>query len=275
MEYKSLTCVPTCEVGARDILVALLAEIGFESFSEKDDGTLLAYIATKNYTKDIDNILKGNDFISYLQHFSWENIEDKNWNEVWESQYQPVLIDECYIRAPFHQANVSAEYEVIIMPKMSFGTAHHETTKLMIKYLLETAVSHKSFLDMGCGTSVLAILAAMKYANPVVAIDNDEWAYNNSLENVKNNNKNIEVLLGDKTLLSGRKFDVIFANINRNILLADMDAYANSLNAGGKLFMSGFYVDDLKMIKDKAISLGLTFQSFKEENKWVAAHFNK
>ncbi|NTW25520.1 MAG: 50S ribosomal protein L11 methyltransferase, partial [Lentimicrobium sp.] len=166
------------------------------------------------------------------------------------------------------------EYEIVIEPKMSFGTAHHETTALMIEYLLEENMSGLSTLDMGCGTGVLAILALMRGASPVTAIDNDEWAYRNSLENVeRNKSASIDVYLGDAALLAGKKFDFIIANINRNILLNDMEAYCASLNKGGTLLMSGFYFEDLPVIRNSASSLGLTYDGHKERNNWVAACF--
>jgi len=192
-----------------------------------------------------------------------------------ESQYEPVLIDNrCMVRAPFHEPRAGVEFDIVIMPKMSFGTAHHETTKQMIQYLLSTDVSGKSLLDMGSGTAVLAILARMKGAFPVSAFDNDEWAYNNALENVQSNNfADIEVLLGDSSLLAGRKYDIILANINRNILLNDIPVYRESLNAGGKLFMSGFYSEDLPLIEAKANESGLGIMSNRVENNWMAACF--
>jgi ribosomal protein L11 methyltransferase len=194
---------------------------------------------------------------------------------VWESQYEPVLIDNrCMVRAPFHPQPVGVEFDIVIMPKMSFGTAHHETTKLMIQYLLSLQVSGKSLLDMGSGTAVLAILARMKGAFPVSAVDNDEWAFNNAVENVKSNKfADIEVVLGDSSFLSDKKFDIILANINRNILLNDIPSYCKSLNVGGKLFMSGFYSEDLPLIEAKANETGLRIMSSRIENKWTAACF--
>jgi ribosomal protein L11 methyltransferase len=178
------------------------------------------------------------------------------------------------VRAPFHPEPTGVEFDIVIMPKMSFGTAHHETTKLMIQYLLSMQVSGKSLLDMGSGTAVLAILARMKGAFPVSAIDNDEWAYNNAVENVQGNNfADIEVLSGDASLLAGKTFDIVLANINRNILLNDIPAYRESLNADGKLFMSGFYSEDLPLIEAKANESGLRILSSRMDNNWTAACF--
>jgi ribosomal protein L11 methyltransferase len=159
---------------------------------------------------------------------------------------------------------------------MAFGTGHHATTSLMVSYLLELDVENKSFLDMGCGTAVLAILAKMKGANPVTAIDNDEWAYENALENVfLNNTPAIKVKLGDASILGKQDYDIIFANINRNILLNDIPAYAQSMNLGSSLYVSGFYMEDLTIITEKCKEYKLKFVSSKENDNWAAAHFSK
>jgi ribosomal protein L11 methyltransferase len=194
---------------------------------------------------------------------------------VWESNYEPVLIeDKCYIRAPFHAHRDDVAFELLIEPKMSFGTAHHATTAMMISYCLSEKLAGRSLLDMGCGTAVLAILSRMRGANPVLAVDNDLWAYENACENIaRNKTDDIVVLHGDDSVLEGRKFDVILANINRNILLLDMPAYTTCLNPGGILILSGFYYDDLKMIAHKALELGLVQDDYKEQDHWTAARF--
>lgn len=275
MEYIELICHPSPGEHTADLLVILLANAGFESFTENENGTLSAFIQAPMYTPALTSKLGSDEFSEFLDSFHVEHIADQNWNAVWESQYDPVLIDNrCLVRAPFHETRAGVEFEIEIMPKMSFGTAHHETTKLMIQYLLGMQVAGKSLLDMGSGTAVLAILARMKGAFPVSAFDNDEWAYNNALENVENNNfTDIEVLLGDSSLLAGRKYDIILANINRNILLNDIPVYRESLNAGGKLFMSGFYCEDLPLIEAKANETGLSMMSNRIENNWTAACF--
>jgi ribosomal protein L11 methyltransferase len=276
MEYIEMICHPVQGAHTVDLLMALLANEGFESFTENEDGTLSAFIQAPMFTDELSASLSSDQFSEFLESFKIEKIADQNWNAVWESNFDPVLIDDrCYVRAPFHQPLPDIEFDIIIMPKMSFGTAHHETTKLMIRYMLGWQLNGRSLLDMGSGTAVLAILARMKGAKPVTAVDNDEWAYNNAQENVKNNNfDDIEVLLGDSMLLKGKKFDIIFANINRNILLKDIPAYQKSLNPGGMLFMSGFYSEDLPMIRSKAIEVGLTFVSNSIENNWIAACFS-
>ncbi len=276
MNYTELNFSITPQTPFQDILIAELAEIGFESFEETEDG-LLAYIQEPLFD---ETQLKGLDILTndLVQiQYTLKQIPEQNWNALWESNYDSVLIDNrCYIRAPFHPTNPDMEFEILIEPQMSFGTAHHETTANMIKLLLNEDVKDKSLLDMGCGTGVLAILAHKKGANPICAIDNDEWAYRNSVENVKKNKTNsIEVLLGDAALLKNKTFDLIFANINKNILLADMKIYSQCLNKNGHLFMSGFYLFDLKDIQKKAVSLGLEYKSHITDNEWVAVKFTK
>ncbi len=275
MEYIELICHPSQGEHVADVLISMLADSGFESFTENENGTISAFIQSPLYTSALAQRLSSDEFTGFLDSFRAEHIADQNWNAVWESQYDPVLIDNrCMVRAPFHPKQAGVEFDIVIMPKMSFGTAHHETTKLMIQYLLSLQVTGKSLLDMGSGTAVLAILARMKGASPVTAVDNDEWAFNNALENVQSNNfADIEVLLGDASLLSGKKYDIILANINRNILLNDIPVYRESLNPGGKLFMSGFYSEDLPLIEAKANETGLNLMSKRIENNWTAACF--
>lgn len=259
-----------------DLLMSDMAENGFESFVEEDD-CILAYIPQKDYSGEL--LLQ----IGMLQDIDPDKlmvkvIEDQNWNAVWESNYPPVLIAErCFIHAPFHNPDPQAEFNILIKPKMAFGTAHHETTAMMVELLLEETVDGKRALDMGCGTAVLAILAGMKGATDITAIDNDEWAYNNSVENIELNHlENIIVELGDSANLKSRPgFDLILANINKNILLNDMTAYSNALNTNGKILFSGFYKDDLKDIQQAAEQNGMNFVSKRSRNNWVAAVFIK
>lgn len=263
----------------KDVFTTLLAEAGCDSFSDgEDEHILLAYIPENLFNEDYFRGLLANHDYDVNIEFNFSKIETQDWNAVWESNYSPVLIaDRCYIRAPFHESMPEAEYNILIEPKMSFGTAHHETTSLMIEYLLEENVTGKNLLDMGAGTGILAILASKKGANPVVAIDNDEWAYRNNLENNKHNDtENIEVLLGDASAIPQKSFDIILANINRNILLNDIAAYAKRLPQKGLLFLSGFYENpDLDIIKQKCAEEGLRFVNHKEKNNWVAAKFEK
>lgn len=276
MNYIEINFTVEPQTPFQDILISELAEIGFESFEETDT-ELLAYIQEPLFDeKELSNLNSLNNK-SVTINYSVKQIPAQNWNALWESNYDSVTIDNrCYIHAPFHPSMPEMEYEILIEPQMSFGTAHHETTANMISYLLEEEVSGKSFLDMGCGTAVLAILAHKKGASPVCAIDNDEWAYKNSIDNIaKNNTNDIQVFLGDAVLIEHKTFEIIFANINKNILLADMHYYAKSLNKNGLLFVSGFYQNDLADIQSKAELLGLKFISFKEKNNWVAAKFEK
>lgn len=258
---------------ASDILIAELGEAGFESFVENDEG-ILAYIQKAEWQKDIlasIEILKNRRF-----HFSFEvqEIAQENWNETWESNFHAIQIDDrCAVRAPFHE-KPEVEYDIVIEPKMSFGTGHHETTHMMLQFILEHDFKGKSVLDMGSGTGVLAILAAMKGATHIEAIDIDNWCYLNAQENVlRNHCEQIKVYEGDSSLLGKRKYDVILANINRNILVNDIAIYAQNLEKNGTLFVSGFYSDDISIISEKCSENGLTFVKNLERNHWVAVKY--
>ena len=260
---------------ASEILVAELAECGFESFVDSDSG-ILAYIQENLWSETILDdvyILKSPEFdISY----SFKTIEQINWNEEWEKNFEPIVVDEiCTVRAPFHPSFGTA-YDIVIEPKMSFGTGHHETTYMMLQFLLKTNLLEKKVLDMGCGTSVLAIMAEKRGANTVTAIDIDDWCVENSLENIERNHCNtILVKLGDASELAGETFDVIIANINRNILLSDIPKYVQSLCPEGVLFLSGFYKEDIPVITEKCNEQGLIFVEGLERNHWVALKFQK
>ncbi len=273
MEYTELKCeFKADQSDIAEQLIAILGELGFESFVEESDH-VLAYIPTAAFREsELESLIA-----SFTTKYSWKVIPDQNWNAVWESNFQPVtILNRCYIRAPFHPANHDAEFEIVIEPKMSFGTAHHETTALMIQYLMDMDLEGTSVLDMGCGTGILAILAALKGSQDITAIDNDEWAYANSLENIqRNNTSRINVYLGDAALLTDQKFDVIIANINRNILLNDMPHYVKCLKDKGILLLSGFYESDLQAITESCTSLGLKYHSHKVQNSWTAACYTK
>jgi ribosomal protein L11 methyltransferase len=272
MVYFELTCIAPGEEVESEILVARLADIGFESF-DLENGELKAYIPAYLYGAHLTPLL--DEDIMKGRPYQVSEMADINWNEVWEKNYEPVLIEgKCYIRAPFHPHRPDVAYELLIEPKMSFGTAHHATTHMMISYCLSEELTGKSLLDMGCGTAVLAILARIRGAVPVVAVDNDQWAFENACENIaRNNTGDILVIHGDVAVLQGRKFDVILANINRNILLSDLPDYAACLLPGGVLIVSGFYLHDLKMITLKAHEAGLIPDGYKEQNSWTAARF--
>jgi len=271
MEYIELNCVVSPVEPGNEILMAELAEYDYESFKETENG-LKAYIQAPLF---IENQLK-NLYFSQLDGFSLEYsfkiIEDQNWNAKWEENYPPVVFDnKVAIRAPFHDKFDNVEFDIVIEPKMSFGTAHHATTAQMIRYIAEMDMKDLKILDMGSGTAVLAILASMRGAKSIDAIDNDEWAYNNAVENVaKNNITNINVELGDASLLNGRNYDLVIANINRNILLNDINAYAKCLSSGNLLLLSGFYEADIKLLSQEAEKYGLIYQSHTVDREWVA-----
>ncbi|MFD1614355.1 50S ribosomal protein L11 methyltransferase [Gelatiniphilus marinus] len=258
---------------ATEILIAELGYAGFESFVENEDG-VTAYIQKEEWRSDIledIQILKSEEF---KINYTFEEIEQTNWNEAWEKNFNPIVVDgKCAVRAPFHE-KFNTEYDIVIEPKMSFGTGHHETTHMMIQQILKNDFTNKSVLDMGCGTGVLAILAEIKGAKPIDAVDYDNWCYLNSLENVERNNcKCITVIEGDASVLENKKYDVILANINRNILLQDMQAYATSLNKNGMLFLSGFYTEDIAVIKNECEKYLLKFEEKLERNHWVSLKF--
>ncbi len=262
-------------VPGSEILVAELGELPFESFIESENG-VVAYIQMQFWTANILDevqILKSPEFtISY----TIEEIEQVNWNEEWEKNFEPIDVDgNCHVRAPFHP-KTNAEFDIVIEPKMSFGTGHHETTHMMIQHLLAMNVTNLKTLDMGCGTAILAILAELKGAQPIDAVDIDNWCYLNSIENAERNNcKHITVYEGDATLLKNKKYDLIIANINRNILLNDMQTYATSLNPKGTILFSGFYEEDIVFIDGACVANGLVFDKKLKRNNWVSLKYVK
>lgn len=260
----------------KDMLMELLGAAGFDSFMDTDEG-FEAYCQEKSLDEtELDEILQMEQF-SNVKLLKKELIPDQDWNATWEASYEPVIINElCRIKAPFHQVEGSYKYDLIIEPKMSFGTAHHETTSQIIELMLQSDFKGHNVLDMGSGTGVLAILAKKLGSSMTVAIDNDEWAYRNALDNVKlNDETEIVVELGDANSLNNRQFDIILANINRNILLRDMKEYVKCLVDGGKIFFSGFYEEDLKLIAKEAECLGLKYVNHVTKNNWTAAVFIK
>ena len=260
---------------ASEILMAEMAEVGFESFVELDDG-LEAYIPEGDWRKSLlDNI----SFIQKSEYdiqYTQETINPKNWNEVWESDFKPIVIDDrCAVRATFHEP-IDTAYELIITPKMSFGTGHHQTTFMMLQHLLDMDLEGASVLDMGCGTGVLAVLAEKKGAAPIDAIDIEPWCYENTKENaLLNNCISIRAHQGDSSLLVDKKYDVIIANINKNVLIKDMSVYSFCLNTGGTLLLSGFYTSDLEDIQNSCEGAQLEYVSHLEKQNWVAAKFSK
>lgn len=273
--YLEYNFTVTPKEPATEILIAELGAVGFESFVENENG-VTAYIQKNEWnTAILDEIfvLNSDEFsIEYHQN----EVAQTNWNAEWEKNFSPIQVDDLVsIRAPFHE-NPNLKYDIVIEPKMSFGTGHHETTHMMVQHLLNLDLKDKKTLDMGCGTGILAILAEMKGANPIDAIDIDNWCYVNSLENVERNNcHKIAVFEGDASLLINKKYDVIIANINRNILLMDIKTYANCLHEKGVLLLSGFYQEDIPIIDAEVSKYGLKLDTFIERNNWVALKYNK
>ena len=278
MKYFEVTfTTQPCNETINDIVSALAGEIGFESFVEWEEG-VQAYIQQSLFDEEALAQMVANFPLPDTQiTYTIQEAEDKDWNEEWEKNFfQPIVIgDRCCIHSTFHQDTPKTEYEILINPQMAFGTGHHETTSSIICELLDADLKDKTVLDMGCGTSILAILASMRGAKALTAIDIDDWCVNNSRDNIELNGiNNITVELGDANLLKGREpFDVIIANINRNILLADMAQYAACMHKGSELYMSGFYVQDIPAIQEKAESLGMTFVHHREKNNWAAVKF--
>ncbi len=258
---------------AIDILVAELGSVGFESFTENEDG-VIAFIQEADWNESLLNDIQilESDEVSFS--YEVEEIEQVNWNEEWEKNFEPIIVEnEVSIRAPFH-SNPNLKYDIVIEPKMSFGTGHHETTYLMIKHLMALDLRGKKVLDMGCGTGILAIFAELKGAEQIDAIDIDAWCYENSVENIERNNcQNIKVYQGDASMIKTKAYDVIIANINRNILLNDIGVYAERLNANGELYLSGFYTEDVAQINEAAEKNGLVLSVKFERNNWVGLKF--
>ncbi len=273
--FRTTPCTET----VNDVLSAVLGEVGFESFIEQTDG-IAAYIQKQLFNEEsLKEALAEFPLPNTQIEYSYQDAEDKDWNEEWEKNFfQPIIIgDRCIIHSTFHRDVPKAEYDIVINPQMAFGTGHHETTSLIINELLDSNLQGKSLLDMGCGTSILAILARMRGATPCTAIDIDEWCVRNSLENIALNHvDNITVFQGDTSSLADQgPFDVVIANINRNILLNDMKHYIARMNSEAELLMSGFYVTDIPVIQAEAERNGLHFIHHKEKNRWAVVKFKK
>lgn len=274
--YYCLTLLLDPPQPATEIFIAALAEIGFESFEETETG-LKAYVRETDWDPGAFAALPYLNNPAWQVSYTLETLETQNWNAVWEASYEPIRVgDRCVVRAPFHaEPDPPVPYDLVIAPKMSFGTGHHQTTWLMLSYLLDLELRGFSVLDMGSGTGVLAILAARMGAGPVLAVDIDPWSYENCRENAERNGvPRIEAVQGDASAIKGR-FDVILANINKNVLLADLPAYASALNPNGRLLISGFYRSDLEDLQRAAGELGLEPAGEREREQWVAALFHK
>lgn len=261
---------------AREILAAYLGEKSFDSFMDTDEG-MTAYIAKDDWSEDgLKQVISSVGFAKV--NYTFRVTEDQNWNATWESQFQPIDVDgRCYIRAPFHEPKEGVEFEIVISPQMSFGTGHHATTYQMVKAMLDLDMEGQEVLDMGAGTAILAVLAEKKGARKIDAIDVEEWAYRNALENAQLNDcSRIHVALGDVSLLpSEEKYDLVLANINRNVLLQDMQAYARCMKTGSLILFSGFFPSDTPLMEEEAKKTGLQLIQQNAHDGWAQLTFRK
>lgn len=269
MEYIQVV-YSTDDSNIQEILMAELAECGFESF-EEGKFELKAYILADSFKEEDAGQIAN----TYGLEHTISRIEQQNWNATWEESFAPVIVDDyCIIRADFHPEHKDVTFDIVITPKMSFGTGHHATTRLMVQQMRKTDLIGKSVFDFGTGTGVLAILARMSGAGNVVAIDNDEWSYDNTLENIERNNvDNIQVHKGSLEVVAGQQFDIILANINRHILLEYMTDMKKMLNNGGVILMSGILTDDKSIITEAAAEAGLTLLTGISEDNWLCLSF--
>jgi ribosomal protein L11 methyltransferase len=277
MNYIEVTAVLQPLLPAREVLVVELAERGFESFVETELG-VKAYIQEPDFSPQLLEGLMTAEIPDQRLDVTMEVIVDQNWNAQWESNFDPIIVDDkCLIRAPFHAAETHCPYIITIEPKMSFGTGHHATTHLIVSAMLQMDCAGLSVLDMGCGTGVLAILAEMRGSTQIDAIDIDEWAYENTCENVERNSCNrIRIIQGGaEAIPSEARYDLLLANINRNILTRDMQHYVHHMNPGARILFSGFYESDMSEIRASAESLGLQFHDFKLRNEWAMMAFSR
>ena len=261
----------------QDILVSDLGDMGFDTFETRDGG-FAAYIVSAQLDRSALELLLIHQPVGFQVSYVINEIEPQNWNSVWERNFEPVVVaDQCYVRATFHAAAPEYPYEIVIDPKMAFGTGHHQTTSLMMRQMLAETFEGKNVLDMGCGTGILAILAAKLGAAEVLAIDNDPVCADSVEENkIRNDAAHIITACGSAELIHDRRFDVVLANINRNILLDQLEDYARSLDVGGILYISGFYEgNDLDVLKNAAVNHGLTYASHEAMDSWAAARFIK
>lgn len=275
MKYTEVTLKINPIEPFRDLVVYELGEGDYDSFVETPDG-VKAYVPSDLYDEGF--LRQVVDEAGCEVQYEVAEMPDKNWNEEWEKQHKPVLVEgekSVYVRAPFHP-HVDADYEIIIEPKMSFGTAHHATTYMMLTYISTLDLGGAQVLDMGCGTAVLAILAKMRGADSVDAVDIDDWAYQNAVENAERNNVDINCMLGDASSIAQyQKYDLVIANINRNILLNDMPHYVAAMKPGAQILFSGFYESDIPILEERAVQLGLVLVETRIRNTWAAIRMEK
>ncbi|MCX2575232.1 50S ribosomal protein L11 methyltransferase [Pedobacter sandarakinus] len=278
MQYiKAIFKFKGIEEYQQDLLISDLADLGFDTFEDSEDGFTAFVIKDHFQEAEMKALLESyaNDFESV---YHLKEVADENWNAEWEKNFSPLIIDDvCYVRATFHQPQPTFPYEIIIDPKMSFGTGHHQTTTMMMQYILSADIKDKTVLDMGCGTAILAILAAKLGAAYLVAIDYDDVCYQSTIENAALNQvTNLKALCGSKEVIPDEEYDIIFANINRNILLDQIHRYAAVLKPTGRIFFSGFYLEpDLAMITAACAEYGIRYIDHKQNGEWVAAQFEK
>ncbi len=277
MDYVKVNYILEPNLGeAAEIMMAQLGDLGFESFMETETG-FEAYIPEKYFSEEMPSNLYM-PFTNVKFNYTIEKIKDRNWNKTWEENFfEPIVIgNDVMIRGSFHKPDIKVKYEIVIDPEMAFGTGHHETTGLMMQHLLELDIKGKKILDMGCGTGILGILCSKLGAASITGIDIEEWAYNSTVDNCKKNNvTNMTIIHGDASNIKDTEYDLILANINRNILLNDIQKYVKVLKNDGVLLLSGFYESDLPVINAETKNQGLSYISSKSDNKWVASTYRK
>ncbi|GGI28501.1 50S ribosomal protein L11 methyltransferase [Pedobacter mendelii] len=278
MQYiKAIFKFKSIEDYQQDLLISDLADLGFDTF-EDSEGGFTGFVIKENFNEQELKQLLINYAEDFQTNYTLEGVADENWNAEWEKNFSPLIIDDvCYVRATFHEPQPSYPYEIVIDPKMAFGTGHHQTTTMMMQYLLAGDIKDKSILDMGCGTGILAILASKLGAKNLMAIDYDDICFESTIENATLNHvENLSALCGSKEVIPDEQYDIILANINRNILLDQISRYTEVLKPEGKIFFSGFYLDpDLGMITAECAKYGIKYIDHKQNSDWVAAQFEK